>query len=69
MSPAPPSAGHALLPAGPGRWYRSPMKCALYGCSNPLCSTLLRAISHMSVELSFHTCAATQYSSTSGSRV
>ena len=43
------------------------MKCALYGCSNPDCSTELRAISHMSVALSFHTCDATQYSSTNGS--
>ncbi len=36
---------------------------------NPECSTELRAISHRSVAVSFHTCAATLYSSTSGSLV
>ena len=35
----------------------------------PECSTLFRAISHMSATLSFHTCCAMEYSSTSGSLV
>ena len=38
-------------------------------CGKPECSTELRAISHRSVALSFQTCAATLYSSTSGSLV
>lgn len=36
-------------------------------CGKPLMITLLRASSHMSQELSFHTCAAMLYSSMRGS--
>ena len=50
-------------------WNSSPSQCALKPSLKPLCSTLLRAISHRSVMLNLHTALATVYSSMSGWRV
>eukprot|EP00879_Flechtneria_rotunda_P027835 GHRR01029843.1.p3 GENE.GHRR01029843.1~~GHRR01029843.1.p3 ORF type:complete len:106 (+),score=27.42 GHRR01029843.1:259-576(+) len=46
------------LPSGPALQYSAATQCFLQACGKPLCSTPLRAISHRSVLLSFHTCAA-----------
>ena len=57
------------LPSGPGMRYRFDRNARLFSSLNPLCFTLFTASSHMSLGESFHTCAATLYSSISGSRV
>ena len=57
------------LPIGPGKCQFTPRACSLRKRSKPLMRTLLAAISHMSHDDSFHTWAATLYSSIKGSRV
>ena len=44
-----------LLPSGPGRQYSVCTQCFLSWWGKPECKTLLRAISHRSVALNFHT--------------
>ena len=57
------------LPRGPGIQYLSLTQCCLSSCGKSLFKTEFLAISHRSAALSFHTLAATEYSSTSGSFV
>ena len=57
------------LPRGPGSQYRAPTQCCLSPCGKSELSTEFRATSHRSAADIFHTCAATEYSSTNGSLV
>ena len=57
------------FPEGPGSQYVSLTQCCLSSWGKSELSTEFLAISHRSAALSFHTLAATEYSSTSGSFV